>query len=226
MMKEIRVAVISANLGNYDPVIDYVPQKVDPNIVPAIFRLNDSTFLPRPKAMTSRLMAGMPKMLGWQFYPGYDYYIWVDASCSLQNENSIMWFMDKIIGYDFAFFQHPNRNTIYEEYEFVKKKISEGSKYLCSRYQDEWLDGQMVYILEDKSFVDDSLYASTAFIYKNTKKVQNILKEWWFHKTRFLLHDQLALPYVVRKGNGKVNVIPDNYLKCDYLTYTRNRGRK
>ena len=83
----------------------------------------------------------------------------------------------------------------------------------------------MNYILADKTFVDDSLYSSTAFIYKNTKKVQNILKEWWFHKSRFLIHDQLALPYVVQKGNGKVNIIDENYLRCHYITYTRGRRK-
>ena len=225
-MKMIRVAVVSANLGNYDPVIEYVLQKVNDDIELDIFRLSDKEFPPRPKAMTSRLQAGMPKMFSWQLFPGYDFYIWVDTSCSLQNEDSVMWFMDKIKGYDFAFFKHPDRNTVYEEYTFVKRKIAEGSRYLCSRYEGEWLDEQIEYITNDPSFVDDCLYASTAFIYKNTKKVQNILKEWWFHKSRFLIHDQLALPYVVQKGNGKVNVIPDNYLKCDYVTYTRGRGRK
>jgi hypothetical protein len=222
-MKDIRVAVINANLGNYDPVVEYVPQKVDSYITVDIFRLNDSSFPPRPKAMTSRLQAGMPKMLGWQFFPGYDYYIWVDTSCTLQNSGSVMWFLHKVIGHDFSFFKHPDRDTVYEEYLFVKRKMAEGSKYLCSRYQDEWLDSQMNHILLDKSFVDNKLYASTAFIYRNTVKVQNVLKEWWYHKTRYLLHDQLALPYVTRKC--KVNIIPDNYLKCEYLTYTRNKKR-
>jgi hypothetical protein len=224
-MKPIRVAVVSANLGSYDPVVDYPIQKVDSHIELDIYRLNDNNFFPRPLAMTSRLMAGMPKMLSWQMFPCYDFYIWVDASCTLSNENSVMWFIDKIIGYDFALFKHPDRYTIYEEYEFVKRKIKEGSKYLCSRYKDEWLDQQMNCILDDRTFVDDSLYASTAFVHKNIKKNQAVLKDWCFHKTRFLLHDQLALPYVIKKGNCKVNVIPDNYLKCEPLTYIRNRKR-
>lgn len=222
-MKDIRVAVINANLGNYDSVVEY-PKQIVPHYVQLhIYRLNDINFPPRPKAMTSRLQAGMPKMLGWQFFPDYDYYIWVDTSCILANENSVMWFLDKIIGYDFAFFRHPDRNTIYDEYSFVKRKMAEGSKYLCSRYQDEWLEAQFNVIAEDLKYDDNILYASTAFVYKNTKKVQNVLKEWWYHKTRFLLHDQLALPYVTR--NCRVNVIPDNYLKCPALTYVRGRKR-
>ena len=48
-------------------------------------------------------------------------------------------------------------------------------------------------------------------------------KEWWFHKTRFLLHDQLALPYVLARAKVKVKTIDASIYKLPYWEHTRKR---
>ena len=50
------------------------------------------------------------------------------------------------------------------------------------------------------------------------------MKEWFYHTSRFHSIDQLSLPYVIK--DLKVNVIPDNYMKCKYLEFTRGHGHK
>lgn len=213
-----RVAVISANIGYFDPIVEYVRQSVSYDF----FRFTDDSFPSRVASMTPRLQARIPKCFGWQMAPDYDVYIWVDSSCSLQHEHSVVWFLEQCRGADFAFFKHPDRNTINEEYEFLKLKMQEKNKYLYPRYMNELLEEQMMEIRSDKSFIDDRLFASTAFVYKNNSRTRAMLKEWWYHISRYHTIDQLALPYVLYKSKCTFNTINIKYTKTPYLTYTRN----
>ena len=228
---EMKVTVISANLGGYDKPHEWVTQIVPHWIDLRVYRLTDETFPPRPLAMTSRLQVGIPKTCGWQLFPGADYYIWLDASCALLEPTCVEQFVDlmpyrTMQSYDIALFEHPDRDTIHQEYMFVREKLATGNKYLCSRYADEWIDEQYGVIAGDGSYVDDTLYASTAFIYHNKPHVQAMLWDWWAHKSRYLLHDQLALPYLVKKHKLNVRAIRQDYRKCDYMTFVRPSKRK
>jgi len=53
----------------------------------------------------------------------------------------------------------------------------------------------------------------------NTPSVQQALKEWWYHISRYHSIDQLSLPWITRDLG--VNVIKEDYLKCKYLEYIR-----
>ena len=218
----LRVALISANLGSFDTVVEHCEQKLPYGVELTVKRFTDDNFPPRSCAMTPRLQARIPKMFGWDMVPLHDYYIWVDASCALLHEESVAWFLKKVEHADIAVFKHPDRNSIREEYLFIKSKIEEGNKYITRRYKNELLSEQYEVIKQDRFFFDNKLYASTAFIYHNVAQVRQMLREWWVHTSRYHSVDQLALPYVLEKSFCKVNVIEDNYLKCPYLTYTRN----
>lgn len=191
-----RCAIISANLGGYDPPCDWRPQACDGWEID-VHRFTDENFPPRLRAMTSSLQAGIIKMFGWEFLPGYDAYIWVDASREITSPDFAGWMLGELDGAEFAVFLHPQRRTIREEHDFVKSKIAAGSRYLLKRYAGEWLDEQMAAIVDVEGFKDRVLYASTSFAYRPTESVKAALKEWWFHKSRYLLHDQLALPLVL-----------------------------
>ncbi len=212
-----KVAVITANLGGFDPIFEYAKQSVDYDF----FRFTDDNFPPRVCAMTPRLQARLIKCFAWQIEPGYDHYIWVDGSCSLLHKDSVKWFIEQLGNADAAFFKHPDRNTIQEEADFLKKCIARQSKYILSRYKGEWIDEQMEEIMGDRSFRDIALYASTAFIYSNVQCVRDMLKEWWYHITRYHIIDQLALPYVIYHSACMVNTINEKYGEIPYLTPTR-----
>jgi hypothetical protein len=247
----MKICVLSGNLGDYDDPVPDVAQVMPDDTQVDIFQLTDRDLPPRPLAMTSRLMAGLPKMFGPNIKPGYDAYIWHDASVSIQSPGTAAWMLDYLWGEpdsltrsrslkyggrerpgfvrhrpaDIAIFKHPDRKTVREEWQFVKAKLEAGNRYLVSRYADEWLDQQADAIFTDPEFVDDALYASTAFIYWNTERVRAALKEWWYHKSRYLTHDQLALPYVLQKAGLRVNVIDEHYMKTPYFTFVRKPRR-
>ncbi len=213
----MKICIITANLGNFDKMVDPVEQSIPCDFV----RYTDHNFPPRHNSMTPRLQARIPKMFGWEMSPEYDYYLWVDSSCTLPRPESVQWFLDQLGEADIAVFKHPNRNTIHEEADYLKKRLAMKCPYITPRYENELIDEQLKVINDDKRYTDDWLLASTAFMYRNNDRVKNMFSRWWFHTSRYHSIDQLSFPYVLRKSNCYVSIIPDSYLKVPYLKYVR-----
>lgn len=215
-----RVAVISANLGGYDVPNRWPELHAPSGVTVDVHRFTDETLPPRPLAMTSRLQCGIPKWFGWQMFPGYDVYLWIDASCA-PTPIAVPWFLERLQASEIVVFQHPERRTIREEYVFIKARLARPREtYLTSRYAGEWLDEQFAHIGRER-LADLPLYASTAFAYRPGARVRRAFEEVFLHKARYLLHDQLAFPYALHRHVCAVRAVPDNYLKCDAVTFTR-----
>lgn len=211
-LKKIKIAVITANLGNFEKPVVHQAQSIKADY----YHFDDDNFPPRIRTMTPRLQARIVKMFSWQMAPGYDYYLWVDNSCRLSHPDSVKWFLDQC--QDVVVFAHPHRRTVQQEADYLKHRLKIKDPYIVSRYENELIDEQL-------KAVDPSqrLYASTAFMYRNTPQVQAMLKEWWYHTSRYHSIDQLSLHWVLSQSNLKVSVIPDNYLKTPYMEYVRNK---
>lgn len=222
----MKVAIISANLGSYDPPAEWPALDVPKGVELEIVRLTDENFPPRSLAMTSRLQCGIPKWFGRDFAPTADVIIWIDASCA-PTRIAVPWFLKQLGDRDLAAFRHPERRTIRAEYEFMKARMARpGETYLNSRYKGEDLDGMMAFI-ERQHMSNAPLYATTAFAYLWSPYVADALEHVWSLKARYLLHDQLAFAYVVGWANLSRKAIADNYLKCSALTFLRpSRKRK
>lgn len=209
--------VLTANLGGFDKQIKNVKQTMDHDF----FRFTDENFPPRHGSMTPRLQARIPKTSGWQMKPGYEYYVWVDASCILAREDSLEWLINKCEDSDFVVFKHPNRNSIKEEADYLKERLAKNCPYITPRYENELIDEQVDIIAKDTRYVDDHLFASTVMVYRNTEKAHTALFDWFYHIARYHVIDQLSLPYVLWRSDCNVNVIQESYLKTPYLKYVR-----
>ena len=215
----MKILVVSASLGGFDAKRNHEKQSVECDY----FQYTDGNFPPRSKTMTSRLQARIPKMTAWEMNPGYDYYLWVDSSCRLSNKNSVKWFLEQLGDADIAVFKHPHRQTVQEEADYLKERLElekAGKKqpYILPRYENERTDDQL-------KAVDPSaqLFASTALIYKNDEPARKLMSTWWYNTSLYHSIDQLSLPHAITSSGAKANVIPDNYLKCEYLEYVRNK---
>jgi hypothetical protein len=209
--------VVTANFGGLDKEPQQSPQCYDGDIFYKY--VTEKDFPLRDKAMTARLQARLFKMFAWQFFPNHDVYLWIDSSCRLTREDSVEWFLQQLGDADIATFKHPNRETVGEEGEFLKERMKlelagKKQKYVSLRYENEDVDGQM-------SEVDPNaeLYATTAFVYRNTPGVQDALLKCWYHITRYHTNEQLSFPWCTK--DLKVNVIHKPYMKCMYLEFTR-----
>jgi len=208
---KIKVAMVSANMGNFEKnSSEHIPQTFPFDY----FLFTDKNFPPRVKAMTPRLQARIVKMFSWQLAPGYDYYLWVDSSCRLASPDAVKWFLDQCE--DVVVFKHPNRKTVGDEAKYLKYRLSINCPYITPRYKNELIDEQLKEINPKQP-----LFATTAFMYRNCPESQAMLKEWWYHTSRYHSIDQLSFPHVLSQSGLKVCVIPDNYLKIPYLKYVR-----
>lgn len=214
-----KIAVISANLGSFDKPLKHASQHSEKYEV-STFLWTDENFPPRSNAMTPRLQARIPKMTSWQMLPDYDYYLWVDSSCHLAREDSVDWFMDQIGDKDFAFFRHNKRNTVGEEAEYLKERLAKDCPYVTPRYAGERLDDQMEVVDPN-----EPLFATTAFIYKNDTPARDALTIWWLHTSLYHSIDQLSIMTAIRNAGATYNVIDEDYLKCEYIEYTRPGSR-
>ncbi len=216
----MKLAIISANLGNFEPETEWVAQTI-PGVEITVRRFDDKSFPPRI-TMSPRLQARIPKMFGWEMVKDFDCYLWVDSSRGLLREDAARWFYNQAGGVDLVLFKHPHRRTVRAEAEFIRERLDEKKHrrdYIRQRYKGELIDEQLAAI--DENYVDDCLYASTAFFYWNTPRVREMLRDWWFHTSRYHAVDQLALPYLVWKHKCFVKVLNEDVYNCQYIPIVR-----
>ena len=211
----MKIAIISVNLGGFDKETHHVPQ----SLAHDYFMFTDENFPPRFNAMTPRLQAKIPKCFGWQMIPNYDFYLWIDGNLVLTNSDSLKYFYDNCQKYDIVALQHPRRKTVHWEARYLQRGLKQGSRYMAGRYQNEWVDEQMAEIMGDNDFIDDILVNGGVFMYRNTPEVHQMLKEWWYHMSRYLIMDQCSFAYVLKKSGLRINIRPDIFSDCPYLAH-------
>jgi hypothetical protein len=218
----MKIALVTANLAKIDSdkFATYPNQKISPENSLSIFSYDDENFLPRKNAMHPRLQAKIPKMLAFEERPGYDYYIWLDASLLIKSENFVQWLVDECKDEVAVFFKHPFRNSISEELEFMDYHMNSNNQYLIDRYQNEPIHHQVKTYLEDNAFTDQFLIAAGAFIYTPKFALTGVLNNWFYQCARFSVQDQFSLPYVLQKSNLQPKLLEENILDNRYIAST------
>jgi len=215
------IAVVSSNMGEIDGETEHTPQSMPASYL----TFTDKNLPPRHCAMSPRLQAKIPKCFGWQLAPNYDYYLWIDGTLRLSNSDSIKHYYDACQGYDVVVLKHPTKDTVRWEYRYNHRGLHNNapSNYLTERYTNEWLDEQYQVIKADKDYVDDTLVNGGIFMYRNTPEVQNMLKEWWYHISRYCIMDQMSWIYVLKNSGLKINILPEEFNNCPWLENRRHR---
>ena len=208
-MDNLKVCVLSANLGNFDTPIEHVKQDMEVDF----HTFTDEDFPPIAD-LPPRFQYRIPKLFGWQMKPGYDIYIWLDGSMQLTRPDSVKWLIEQLGDSVAAFFKHPYRNTVQEEVDHIEDHLQKGKPYITSRYKNglhkETLN-------EGYNPGTRPLLASTVFIYKTSPYggAQGFLREWWALQSRYYSCDQIALSILA--GHWKIATINANPFKNDYL---------
>jgi hypothetical protein len=179
--------------------------------------LNNNNFPSRKNSLHPRLKGKIPKMLAWELFPNYDYYIWMDGCFTFTKEDSTSWFVNQLNGADAAFFQHPYRTDLESELDLVVSEIKEENSYLIERYEGEDMESQVNNYLKDENYNSNVLIAAGAFIYSSKiveNKEYNVMKEWFYHNCIWSVQDQLSLPYLLHKFNINYTLINENIFEC------------
>lgn len=209
----MKVAILQANLGNFDQSQDPVEQDI-----PTTFhRWTDENF-PPITGLTPRLQYRIPKYFGWQMFPGYDYYIWLDGGISLKRKDCASWYISQIEDHDIGFFKHPTRRNVRQEVKHIQDHLEQDKPYISARYKNGLHQEQLDVMLANPDFRDRSLYASTVFIYRNTPKVQQFMWTWWAYQSRYFTCDQVNLSYALWLNDMKVKTFDEPLYKSGYMS--------
>jgi hypothetical protein len=214
----MKVAILTAVLGNFetspkDPVLQDLPEGVEVTF----HRFTDKDFPPIAD-LPPRFQYRIPKLFGWQMFPGYDVYIWLDGGMSLQRSDCVKWFLDQLGDCDISLFRHPWRGTVKDEVDHIETKLLEGNKYITSRYKNG-LHREQLEEMESGGYEDDDLYATTVFIYRNNERAHQLMNCWWLLQSRYYTCDQVNLPMAIQQIPGlRLKKLPDNLFKIGYVS--------
>lgn len=213
----MKIAILTANLGNFDTPVDPVKQDLPSGWVGNFHRFTDENF-PPIAGLTPRFQYRIPKLFGWEMFPDYDVYIWLDGTFSFTRSDCAQWFLEQLGNNDAAFFKHPARNSIQEESDHIEDHLAKEKPYITSRYKNGLHKEFVKNVMRSNYFTDNKLYTSTAFIYRNNSSMHTLMDRWWLYQSRYFTCDQIALPYVIFESNATINQIKEDQYKIPYLT--------
>ena len=176
---------------DYHAFVDYEDDNTDWIKHPVIRFSVDAKF-------RNRRDAKVYKILPFAFLPDYDYYFWIDSTHILESNP-----YDIIEKYlkdsDVAVFEHPERDCIYVEGEFVKK-----IKYDHPNLLEDQLD-----FYRDMCYPrNNGLYELPVRVQRNNSLTQKMGWTWWEQICMFSSRDQISFPFVCHQLGIKPTILP------------------
>jgi hypothetical protein len=92
---------------------------------------------------------------------------------------------------------HPDRQTIWEEFQFIESQIDAGDNYLILRYRQEKMAEQMEYFRSRRWSLHARLWCGTIWMIENAEPLRRAWDAWWDQNLRFGMMDQLSLPVIL-----------------------------
>lgn len=218
MNKKVRILHVSANNNNYHKDysaenVEQVSSIIEHNIV----YLNDSNYPPRINALHPRLQSKIPKMLAFELFPDYDYYLWTDSNITLKTSETIETIYNKCSSKDIVLFKHHVRNFVHEEFTFMFDNIH--IPYLEKYINEPFQEQLEVYKKTCSDFQNLPLYEMGCFMYKNNERMRKTMKEWFYHNARYSIQDQLSIPYVLDMFRPHVGILGKNIINNRLIKY-------
>lgn len=173
---DLKVAVITANVGRFDNALSHPRQ-----IRKCQFVFYNETNLPdEVSGMSNRMKSKYPKMQAHKLLPDFDVYIWLDARVLIRSPRFAENYLRMLTECDLVATTHPDRKCLTEEYQFMIRKIEGGDAYLRQRYLVEDLKQQLQYIrLCDFPVYEFPLFSAGISARWNIPKVNDMMDEWW-----------------------------------------------
>lgn len=196
----LRIAIITANIGGFDPIFGMCKQVRNYD-----FHYYNENNLPFPLPnLNNRLKSKYIKIQAHRFLPDYDLYIWLDGRIKIIANSFIDHFVANLTGHDFAFYKHRERSTINEELEYILSMISKGNDYLTSRYVNQSLEKELKFY-KDNNTQDLQLYMTGVFARWNSFDVNKACDDWWMRSLEYSYFDQAMISHIVKKHDLKIN---------------------
>ena len=187
----MRVALITANYGAYDPVRPLPEWHGFDDAVLVTDSREDVTgwrvhYEPRDEA--PRLAAKRPKMMPWLF-TDCDAAVWLDASFEITGEGFSEWVRGHLALNDFVVWLHPEGRVDY---------IDEAN--VCAhfpKYRDFDIKGQVSAYADRGMPRYWGLFACGTVGWRFTPEARELGERWYGEQVRWSVQDQISLPYLL-----------------------------
>jgi len=224
----LKVLITSAGVGDVHKIKStWVPQNIS-NVEVDFKRFDNTNYPSRENSLHPRLKAKIFRMLAWEEYPGYDYYMWMDSTIHMVKTKAVEYALNSLGSADICIFHHPERTTVRQEVDYVESLMTDGYQYMIKRYNGERMRDQLDHYNKDVNYVDDLLVATGCFIY-SSKLVENrdynIMKEWFYHNAYWSIQDQISFPYLLKKFGVNYNWFDTGIYDNPYFQFDMNLYR-
>lgn len=195
------IVVYTAILGDYDVLL---PPDTEEENVDYICFTDESVTVPEPweereieaSSQPLKMGSGRLKMLPHEYFPEYEYSIWIDGNIQIQK--SVNGIIDRYLGdTHLAVASHPKRSCIYEEADTCVE---------MGKTDEETVEKQMRRYREEGFPKDYGLSATGVLIRRHNKAdVVNAMNIWWDEFRNFSNRDQLSFEYATWKRGLNYN---------------------
>ncbi len=197
------LAIISANIGGIDEVYGMPPQRTPANLY--YYFLNNLP-VPLPN-LDNRTKSKYPKIQSHRFL-SHDAFCWIDGRIQILTKEFSQIMIDVLGDNDMFILRHGERDTPYQEIEYIRDSMRKGSGYLLSRYGYQDIQKEVDFFEKEGLPYDYPLYHCNMFIRKNTAKVNDAFNDWWHGVTAYTNFDQAFFSYIAWKHDLKIDSEP------------------
>jgi len=201
-----RVAIVSANFGNFDQVRTQAKQDIDVDWI--IFSDDPHLNPPKPwKLIVNEDRGAHPNMAAKRFKllpdVSHRYVIWIDANMEVTSRS----FAREALGFihdGIALHKHPRRDCIYDEAE-----ASLGAESQNGKYEGLGIEEQVARYWDEGHPKNAGLYACGTIAWdRGDPKARRLGLEWLGECARWTYQDQLSFPVVCRRLGIQPGVFP------------------
>ncbi len=209
----MKIALVTANIGGIDKT-DAVPAQ---SLANDRYVFSEIKLLPR--ITDNRLKARYLKHCLHRYLPDYDAYVWIDGKFRITSENFVSRYVGGLENSDMVITKHPDRATVFEEFNFFFKQFQLGGQYLCSRYSPQETRTLKTFFQKDLP-----LYECGVFARRNCEKMNRVFEEIWMRILEYCNYEQLWYSFFEERENLKYDVVDyrNEYFKwCGHLSQGR-----
>lgn len=206
----MRVAVITANFGGYDPLFP-APGGFDDTVcvTDEVTSVADGwrAHLHTPR-VSPRMASKHPKMNPW-LYTDCDAALWVDASIEITSADIRRWVEPQLAQHDLIVWQHPEgRNDIREEGPVC---------WDWPKYEPYPIREQVEAYVADGMPERWGLFACGMIGWRFTEDAKRFGDLWLEEQYKWSIQDQISLPYLLWREGKRFGVWPANQYQNDLL---------
>ncbi len=195
------VAIVTADFGGFDHPHRQVDQDIlvdwhylralpltqgSEEAVPLPWRTTRGVYDPS----NPRLAAKTPKIAPWTVFPGYRYYIWIDASMEVTSPSFAREAIEDLGEAPVAAFRHPRRDGVIQELVASVGPESQG------KYDAAQLGAQVTRYVRNGYRDDMGLFACGTLAWDSRDPNARYISKRWLYACRTRsVQDQLSFPY-------------------------------